>query len=267
MAIFSLFLFSSQPSLFVTLMSILNFLSLTTNGYMELNGKHAKYAKFFDDPSKNSKSVENHQIQSRNGMLVFYTPSFIVGLVALSILPRHDLRFNMLAYVLTIHFFKRILEVLFVHKFSGFMMVDVAITIGVSYCVSTATMIYAQYLSQGLPSPVVDLRYVGIAMFLIGISGNLYHHYILSSLRKEGDREYKIPKGGLFDLIICPHYFFEVVEFIGVSCISQTMFSVCFTLGTIFLLLGRSRGTREWYVSKFGSSFRSDIKAIIPYLF
>ncbi|KAF5770494.1 putative 3-oxo-5-alpha-steroid 4-dehydrogenase (NADP(+)) [Helianthus annuus] len=265
MAIFSLFLFPSPPSLFIMALSIIILLSLTISGYTEMNGKQKQYAKFFDTIS--SKKEENNKLLSRNGMLVFYTPSFIVCLAALTILPHQDLRVIMVEYVLTLHFFKRILEVLFVHKFSGFMTVDAAITIGVSYCVSTATMIYAQYLSQELPEPSVDLKYVGLVVFLIGITGNFYHHYILSNLRKRGDKEYKIPKGGLFDLIICAHYFFEVVTFIGVLCISQTTFTLCFTLGTIFLLMGRSHATREWYISKFGEKFRKDIKAIIPYLF
>lgn len=80
------------------------------------------------------------------------------------------------------------LQVLFVHKFSGSMMVNVAITIGASYGVSTDTMIYAQYLSQGSPEPSINLKYVGLGMFLIGMIGNFYYHYILSNLRKKGDK-------------------------------------------------------------------------------
>ncbi|XP_076930216.1 uncharacterized protein LOC143594917 [Bidens hawaiensis] len=237
-------------------MSFVNLLSPTIGGYMELIDKHKRYGKFFYASSSNKyKNEENLKLLSRNGMLVFYVPPFIVTLVALATIPRQDLRFIMVEYVL------------FVHKFSGFMMVNDAITIGASYCVSTTTMIYAQYVSQELPEPSVDLKHVGLAIFSIGITGNFYHHCILSSLRKKGDKEYKIPKGGMFDLIICPHYLFEIVEFIGVSCISQTIFTLCFTLGTVFLLIARSYATREWYILKFGDTFRKDIKDIIPYLF
>ncbi|XP_076914074.1 uncharacterized protein LOC143587698 [Bidens hawaiensis] len=267
MTTFSLLLFPPPHSLFITTMSFVNLLSLTIAGYMELIDKHKRYGKFFYASSSNkSKNEENHRLLSRNGMLVFYAPSFIVTLVALATIPRQDLRFIMVEYVLVFHFSKRILEVLFVHKFSGFMMVNDAITIGASYCVSTTTMIYAQYVSQELPEPSIDLKRVGLVVFFIGITGNFYHHCILSSLRKKGDKVYKIPKGGMFDLIICPHYLFEIVEFIGVSCISQTTFTLCFTLGTIFLLITRSYATRKWYILKFGDTFRKDIKAIIPYL-
>ncbi|CAI9265967.1 unnamed protein product [Lactuca saligna] len=267
--VISLFLFPSPPTLFINAMSIFNLLALITSGYMEMIGKNKQYAKFCDATDSNKpKEKKNHKLPSRIGMLVFYTPSFLVGLVSFAVFPHQDPRFVMVISILTIHFFKRILEVLFVHKFSGFMMLDAAITIGLSYALSIATMIYAQYLSQDSPAqPGFDLKYVGLGMFLIGITGNFYHHYILSNVRKNDDREYKIPKGGLFDLVICPHYMFEIVEFVGVSCICQTGFTFCLTLGTVFLLMGRSYATRKWYVSKFGGKFGKDVKALIPYLF
>jgi steroid 5-alpha reductase family enzyme len=146
------------------------------------------------------------------------------------------------------------------------MILDSAILISLSYFVTTVTMIYAQTLTQGIPEPQVDLKYPGILLFLIGISGNFYHHYLLSKLRGEGEREYKIPKGGLFELVICPHYLFEIIGFLGISFISQTSYAISFTLGTIFYLMGRSYATRRWYLSKF-EDFSEDVKALIPYLF
>lgn len=54
---------------------------------------------------------------------------------------------------------------------------------------------------------------IGLAMFVIGQGGNLYHHVLLSQLRS-GDagaaKKYVVPKGGLFESLTCPHYFFEV---------------------------------------------------------
>ncbi|KAI3721710.1 hypothetical protein L2E82_32728 [Cichorium intybus] len=266
--VISLFFFPSPSSLFVNTMSIFNLVALIASGYMEMSGKNQPYAKFSDaGDSNNSKDKEKRKLPSRIGMFVFYAPSFLVGLASFAVFPHQDPRFVMVISVLTIHFFKRILEVLFVHKFSGSMMIDAAITISLSYTVATATMIYAQYLSQESPEPAFDLKYFGLGMFLTGITGNFYHHYILSTLRKKGDKEYKIPKGGLFNLVICPHYMFEVVEFVGVSCICQTVCTFRFTLGTVFLLMGRSHATREWYVSKFDGKFGKDVKALIPYLF
>lgn len=159
------------------------------------------------------------------------------------------------------------MQVLFLHKYSGSMGLESAITIVLSYTLSTATMIYAQYLSRDFPNPSIDLKYVGFGLFLVGIIGNFYHHFILANLRKDGDKEYKIPQGGLFDLVICPHYLFEIFGYVGISCISQTLYAFAFTLGTIVYLTGRSYAAREWYISKFGDKFPKHIKALIPYVF
>ncbi|XP_068650567.1 uncharacterized protein [Aristolochia californica] len=157
-------------------------------------------------------------------------------------------------------------QVLFVHKYSGAMILASAIPISLSYFLSTVTSIYSQYLSQQLPEPEADLKPVGVVLFLIGIAGNFYHHYLLSNLRGKEDRGYKVPKGGLFSLVICPHYLFEVVGFVGVSCFSQTLYTFCFTLGSFFYLLGRSHATRKWYIARF-PNFPKQIKSIIPYVF
>ncbi|KAI8007393.1 Steroid 5-alpha-reductase DET2 [Camellia lanceoleosa] len=155
--------------------------------------------------------------------------------------------------------------VLFIHKYSSVMYLDVAIPISLSYFISTSTMIYVQHLTLGFPDPPLDLKDARISMFLMGISGNLYHHYLLSKLREQGDKGYKIPKGGLFDRVICPHYLFEILGFIGISCISQTLYAFSFTLGTTIYLTGRSYATRRRYLTKF-QDFPKNIKALIPFV-
>lgn len=146
------------------------------------------------------------------------------------------------------------------------MPVESAIVISTSYFLSSVSLIYSQHLCGEFVEPIIDLKYAGIAIFLVGIVGNFYHHCLLSKLRKDGEKEYKIPQGGLFDLVICPHYLFEILGFIGISCISQTVYALSFTAGTIGYLTGRSYATRKWYLSKF-EDFPKDVKALIPYIF
>ncbi|KAJ9553777.1 hypothetical protein OSB04_017822 [Centaurea solstitialis] len=258
------YLFPSPSSWFVATMTVVNFYSVTSAGYNEAKGGNMPYSKF---SNVGVAKKQEKKLSSRNGMLLFYAPSFLVGLASFFIFPLRDLRFVLLASALTIHFFKRVLEVLFLHKYSGSMALRSAIIIPLSYTSSTATMIYALYLSQDFTEPTVDLKYVGITLFLIGTIGNFYHHYLLANLRKKGDKTYKIPQGGLFRLIICPHYLFEIVAYVGISTISQTPYAVSFTLATIFYLMGRSYGTRKWYLSKFGEEFPKEVKALIPYVF
>ncbi|KAL3520933.1 hypothetical protein ACH5RR_019082 [Cinchona calisaya] len=248
------FLYSPPPSIFISAMSIISFLSLTHSGFMESKGKNMQYAKFFNNAGsiKTSSVDKKAKLSGRIGMVIFYTPPLLVGMASFAFLPNDGgLRFDLLRLALIIHFFKRVFEVLFIHKFSGEMEIEAAIIISLSYFVSTASIIYAQHLTNGLPEPSIDLMYVGILLFLLGITGNFYHHYLLSKLRSKGDEQYKIPQGGLFNLVICPHYLFEIIGFIGVSCIAQTLYALSFTIGTLFLLMGRSIATRRWYLSKF----------------
>ncbi|KAK2971319.1 hypothetical protein RJ640_001345 [Escallonia rubra] len=288
------FLFQEPPSIIITAMSVVTIMFSSYLGISEITGNHLQYSKFWNVGSQKISAKLQNKLSSRTGMLILYTPAFLAGLASFAIYPDGGFRFFMVKLTLTVHFLKRVLEVLFVHKYSGVMVLDTAIlvsgcylmaavlfvhkysgsmaldtaiTIGLSYFLSTATMIYAQYLSRGFSDLPIDLKYAGTVMFLLGITGNFYHHYLLSKLRKEGgDREYKLPSGGLFNLVICPHYFFEILGFVGVSCISQTLYAFSFTLGTILYLMGRSYATRKWYLSKF-EDFPMDVKALFPFIF
>lgn len=44
-----------------------------------------------------------------------------------------------------------------------------------------------------------ELATIGSLMFVVGQLGNLYHHYLLATLRKPGEKGYKVPRGGLFE--------------------------------------------------------------------
>ncbi|KAF9676495.1 hypothetical protein SADUNF_Sadunf08G0007900 [Salix dunnii] len=221
------------------------------------------YSKFWNLRSEKS-SRKQIKLSSRTGMLVFYVPALLSGVASFVLYPNHDPRLFLVKAALTIHFFKRTIEVLFVHKYStSGVVLDSAILISLSYFSATSSMIYGQYLTQGFPEPKVDLKYPGVLLFSVGIIGNLYHHLVLASLRTKSDKEYKIPRGGLFGHVICPHYLFEVLGFIGIFFISQTLYPLCFTLGTIVYLMGRSYATRRWYISKF-EDFPKDVKALVP---
>ncbi|KAK3228594.1 hypothetical protein Dsin_000475 [Dipteronia sinensis] len=258
-------IYQSPPSIWITGMSVVTLISMANLCYGEITGKHLKYSKFWNQSTTNS-NLTNNKFSSRSGMLFIYTPSFLAGLASFWLFPHQNLRFLLLVSALTIHYFKRILEVIFIHKYSGSVMVDSGIVISLSYLISTSIMIYSQYLSQGLGEPSIDLKYLGIFLFLLGISGNFYHHYLLSKMRKDGEREYKIPKGGLFDFVVCPHYLFEILGFVGISFISQNLYALSCAIGVVLYLTGRSYVTRKWYLSKF-EDFPKHVKAIYPYLF
>ena len=162
-------------------------------------------------------------------------------------------------------------QVLFVHRYSGSMPLATSLLIAGCYLFNGGAMIYVQHLSRGLPEPSMDLLYPGVLAFAVGLAGNFYHHHLLSRLRADsgGDGDdkkgYKIPTGGLFGLVTCPHYLFEILAFFGFAMIAQTLYALAVATGTAAYLAGRSCATRRWYRSKF-QEFPARIKALLPYV-
>ncbi|KAL0728020.1 hypothetical protein Bca4012_024113 [Brassica carinata] len=266
------FMYPPPPSTLLNTMSVVGLVGLAVTVWSEVRGNNLKYSKFNNGSSQ--KQRFGGSISSRTGMLCLYTPAFLAASASFLLAPSQDLRFLLLESALSLHFFKRIFEVLFVHKYSGGMALDAVFPISSGYFSSTALVLYSQTFTLGLPEPALDLKFYGILMFVVGIVGNLYHHVLLAKLRKGGEgegeaggkKEYKIPTGGLFETVICPHYMFEILVFLGFFMISQTIYSLSLAVGTTFYLMGRSYATRRWYLSKF-DDFPKHTKSLIPFVF
>uniref|UniRef100_A0A0D6QRC3 3-oxo-5-alpha-steroid 4-dehydrogenase C-terminal domain-containing protein n=1 Tax=Araucaria cunninghamii TaxID=56994 RepID=A0A0D6QRC3_ARACU len=277
-------LFENPPSPYIRGLEVIVTVGGLAMGLMEFMGVHLKYSKF------NVGSSSSAQLPSRMGMFIFYAPAFLVaafflfcklewerasfllekmGLlqlcIRLQLLEKAGPRFLVLSLAVALHFLKRLIEVLFVHRYSGGIAIDTTIITTSLYALYSANVLYAMQISEGLRPPSIDLMPLGIFLFIVGMSGNLYHHHLLSTLRKEGEKGYQIPHGGLFDLVVCPHYFFEVIDFVGMAFISQIPVAFCAAFMVFCYLLGRSLSTKSWYLKKF-ESFPSNRKALIPFL-
>ncbi|KAH7661634.1 3-oxo-5-alpha-steroid 4-dehydrogenase (NADP(+)) protein [Dioscorea alata] len=265
MALFQDLIFPAPPSLFLTAMTVISFTSLVYAGISEAIGKNLQYSKFWNAGVADIR--KETRISGRAGMLFTYLPPLAAALASFAV-PGFPVsgRSLLVRTVLSLHFFKRVFEVVFIHQYSGQMTLKYAIAGTMNDFLNTVSLLYAQYLTQDTPEPSFDLKSVGILLFLIGITGNFYHHYLLSKLRKKNDKGYKIPTGGLFSLVICPHYLFEIIDFLGIALISQTLYSFTWFSGALVYLMGRSYSTRKWYLSKF-ENFPGDVKALIPFVF
>ncbi|KAI3757199.1 hypothetical protein L6452_04733 [Arctium lappa] len=256
-----------EPSIWITAMTVATLISTAYLSFAEMMGNHLQYSKFTS--SNSDKKPQGIKVSSRTGMLILYTPAFLAGVVSFFVFPDDgdgDLRFLLLKFAVTFHFFKRDLETIFVHKYSGDIVLSSAITISISYFSIAASLIVVHYLTLGLPEPSIDLKYIGLLVFTLGIFGNFYHHNLLAKLRKPNEKGYKIPHGGLFNLVICPHYLFEILVFWGFYFISQTPLAFACAFGDSLYLIARSYETRKWYVNKF-EDFPKNVKCVIPYVF
>ncbi|MCO5591501.1 hypothetical protein L7F22_045485 [Adiantum nelumboides] len=219
---------------------------------------------------------------SRLGMAVMLFPSFLLSCAFLLLNLSHSpllppsssttTRLLLTASALSLHFGKRLLEVLFIHKYSGSMEAKMSILVSCAYAAATGLILFAQQVAaEKGKSPPVDLMKWGIGLFVVGITGNFYHHYLLSTLRSDkkpsnSTSQYKIPEGGLFRWVVCPHYLFESIGFLGIALIAQTFSAFVIALGMSASLCARSYKTKDWYLKKI-DGFPADRKPFFPFLF
>ena len=107
--------------------------------------------------------------------------------------------------------------------------------------------------------------YFGFSLFLLGQISNLYHHILLRKLRNNAVKEYKIPQGGLFSFVNCPHYLSEIVAWIGIAIMTKYLIVFGLTFVMASYLVGRSINTTRWYKEKI-PNFPVDRKSIIPFV-
>jgi hypothetical protein len=96
--------------------------------------------------SKFSQNAGGNMIGSMSGMTIIYAPAFFTS-VALNLLPvLSDLSFlpqqSLAGQFLIIHFLKRLLEVFFLHKYSGTVSQGLSTGIGIYYAILSAIIMF-----------------------------------------------------------------------------------------------------------------------------
>jgi len=265
---------------------------LTSYGNEANPATRVKYSKFAQDfvgrssPSEEKKSddsdsdssdgkpmeKEDRKISSRNGMLLIYGPSLAVGILSLAfcdafwLLPARSPAMVMLF----VHFLKRVLEVLFLHVYSGTVSAGVSSMIGTYYALGT--YLIGSVAETTIPSSQYQRLVFGSTMFIVGIIGNLYHHYLLASLRKNRSgattKRYIAPHGGLFDYVAAPHYLFELMGWLGIAIVANHLNAYLMFGSMCSYLAGRAVSQNAWNQKVFTKDeWPTSRKNLIPFLF
>lgn len=105
----------------------------------------------------------------------------------------------------------------------------------------------------------------GVFMFSAGFAVNKISDRKLMEFRKQGGSDYIIPHGRLFELISCPHYFGEIVEWAGWALMTWSLPGLAFFVFTFANLFPRALSSHKWYKQNF-PDYPSSRKAIVPFI-
>jgi very-long-chain enoyl-CoA reductase len=169
------------------------------------------------------------------------------------------------AALFTLHFFKRELETLFVHRFGNDTMPIFNLFKNSSYYHGFAFYIAYYTLHPDYTSPSVNQIHLGAAIFVLCELANLRCHLMLANLRPPGTRERKIPKGFLFEYVSCANYFFEILAWVGFTIMTNSIPSLLFTLAGAGQMLVWAQGKHRRYKKEF-PDYPKNRKALIPFL-
>jgi 3-oxo-5-alpha-steroid 4-dehydrogenase 1 len=113
---------------------------------------------------------------------------------------------------------------------------------------------------------LLDPRFLaGIAIFAAGYAINRWADRALRTLRKPGETGYKIPRGGLYELISCPNYFGELLSWCGFALLAWNGPALFFALFTAANLVPRAISHHRDYGRRF-PEYPAQRRAILPYL-
>jgi very-long-chain enoyl-CoA reductase len=158
-------------------------------------------------------------------------------------------------YYFCFHYFKRIMETFFVHRFSHATSPVSNVFRNCAYYWTFGAYI-AYYCNHPLYTPVSDLQMkIGFGIGIVCQIANFYCHILLRNLRSPtGSGGYQIPRGFLFNIVTCANYTTEIYQWLGFNIATQTV------AGYVFLAVAAAIMT-NWALGKH-SRLR---KASVPY--
>ena len=121
------------------------------------------------------------------------------------------------------------------------------------------------YDTSWFSSPLFIL---GTVIFFFGMFVNIQSDSIIRHLRKPGDRNHYIPRGGMYNYVACGNYFGEVVEWLGYAVLTWSLAGFTFFLWTFANLAPRARTIHRRYVKEFGEDYEKlNLHYILPFIY
>ena len=170
--------------------------------------------------------------------------------------------------LLTIHFLKRELETLFVHRFSAATMPASNLFKNSAHywILAGANIAFFTYRpsapAAGESNPYIT--YPALALFIIGELANLSTHLTLRGLRSSGGTERQIPHGLGFGWVTCPNYGFETLAWIGIALVTWSWSTVFFAVVAVAQMGVWGQKKEQRYRKEFGGEYRKKRYVMLP---
>jgi hypothetical protein len=174
-----------------------------------------------------------------------------------------------IAGLFLLHYANRSLIYPFRIKTKGKKMPLLVVSMAVFFNVANGSILgYSLGNLQALYSPtwMSDFRFIsGTLLFFTGMYINLSADEKLIHLRKNNPDEYRIPFGGMFNLISCPNFFGEMVEWLGYALLCWSLPAFSFFVWTFCNLVPRALNHHRWY-RQFFPEYPVQRKAVFPWI-
>ncbi len=105
----------------------------------------------------------------------------------------------------------------------------------------------------------------GGLLFLLGFAINKTADEKFRKLRKINGDEYALPEGWLFEYISSPHYFGEIIEWLGWGIMTWSLPGFVFFIFTFANLFPRGMASHKWYKNRF-PDYPGKRKAVFPFI-
>ncbi|KAI1781202.1 3-oxo-5-alpha-steroid 4-dehydrogenase-domain-containing protein [Hypoxylon cercidicola] len=174
--------------------------------------------------------------------------------------------------MIILHFIKRELETLFLHKFSANTMpFNYVFRNSFFYWAAAGLLgaleLYAPFSPAALvePTPANDyVSYLGMALYVFGELANFDVHYYLAHIRKPGETARKLPRGHGFGLVTCPNYMFEIVAWIGILLVTRSPSLLLFFVIGCYYMYTWGWGKEKAYRQQFGDKYKKKRHVMLP---
>ncbi|XP_022648833.1 very-long-chain enoyl-CoA reductase-like [Varroa jacobsoni] len=203
-------------------------------------------------------------------LLAYTRPAILYGAEAASI-PYADV-VHLAAGCWAFHYVKRLLETMFIHRFSHGTMPIFNLFKNCGYYWGFGLYI-AYYINHPLYTPPACKRqiYAAFVLFAIAEIGNFSIHLALRNLRPAGSKERRIPFPTanpftqLFSFVSCPNYTYEVLSWVAFTAMTNTLPVGLFASAGFYQMTVWALGKHRNYKKEF-KDYPKNRTAIVPFI-